>query len=228
MTTFRFQTDRDQKQIGVQSARQINCNYPADLPSGKWQMGNGKWEYAKSTRGVDAKCKTLSNSAPVRSCFAPQWATSSIRKLAKQIAEREHKWDTLFAWLYFWLCASLCFSPSDTANTKKQTTTTSRKVGGKIRQQQQARPGGKGLLHFSAESESNFRSLNLHFEIKFFTLEKFAASNIFILPQTRRNYALSVGTGGWLRWQPPAQLARNQEAGNRATPRSKPIASESS
>lgn len=92
--------------------------------------------------------------------------------------------------------------------SRKATGTTGwRKVEGKSGNNN----NGKGLLHFPAESESNFRSLNLHFEIKFFTLEKLAASNIFILPQTRRNYAPSVGVSGCARtWQPWPTRNRNQ------------------
>lgn len=201
LTTFPSQTDRDQKQIGVQSARQINCNYPAVC-----HRGNGAnlcWLGA----AVWAKCKALNNSIRCLLCAAMSHELN--QKVSQTNWKRKHKWDTLlagtrcFRTTLFLALHLLCFS----AVEKRQEQQDGEKLKGKSGNNN----NGKGLLNFPAESESNFRSLNLHFEIKFFTLEKLAASNIFILPQTRRNYAPSVGVSGCARtWQLWPTRNRNQ------------------
>jgi len=76
------QTDRDQKQIGVQSARQINCNYPASLPSGKW--GQVGWLGA-----IWAKCKTLNNSILRLLCAAMGHELN--QKVSQTNCKRKHK-----------------------------------------------------------------------------------------------------------------------------------------
>lgn len=117
--------------------------------------------------------------SPVASCCSTPSATKTKTKIARERKRNKSKNSCRKSNKYIYILYIHTYIENNTGKQKR------------------------GLLHFRG-SESNFRSLNLHFEIKFLTLEKFACFNIarrfsfsFVWPRRSRRAlwpcALCVG-----------------------------------